>query len=59
MYLCDIPDISFKIDNFNRTNMLKLEKEWDGTEGQVHYPNETIQEKIGGTRNLSLCPWKF
>lgn len=22
-------DISFKVDNFNRTNMLKIEKEWD------------------------------
>ncbi len=29
LVLCDIPDISFKVDNFNRTNMLKIEKEWD------------------------------
>lgn len=30
LVLCDLPDISFKVDNFNRTNMLKIEKEWDG-----------------------------
>jgi uncharacterized protein with ParB-like and HNH nuclease domain len=29
LVLCDIPDISFKVDNFNRTNMLKIEKAWD------------------------------
>lgn len=29
LVLCDISDISFKVDNFNRTNMLKIEKEWD------------------------------
>lgn len=29
LVLCDIPDISFKVDNFNRTNMLKIEEEWD------------------------------
>lgn len=29
LVLCDMPDISFKVDNFNRTNMLKIEKEWD------------------------------
>ena len=29
LVLCDIPDISFKVDNFNRTNMLLIEKEWD------------------------------
>lgn len=29
LVLCDMPDISFKVDNFNRTNMLLIEKEWD------------------------------
>jgi Uncharacterized conserved protein len=29
LVLCDISDISFKVDNFNRTNMLLIEKEWD------------------------------
>jgi uncharacterized protein with ParB-like and HNH nuclease domain len=29
LVLCDIPDISFKVDNFNSTNMLLIEKEWD------------------------------
>jgi hypothetical protein len=29
LVLCDIQDITFKVDNFNRTNMLKIESEWD------------------------------
>lgn len=29
LVLCEISDISFKVDNFNRTSMLKIEKEWD------------------------------
>ena len=29
LVLCDIEDISFKVDNFNRTNMLRIESEWD------------------------------
>lgn len=29
LVLCDFNDISFKVDNFNRTNMLKIEQEWD------------------------------
>ncbi|WP_100403623.1 DUF262 domain-containing protein [Bacillus sp. FJAT-42315] len=29
LVLCDMSDISFKVDNFNRTNMLLIEKEWD------------------------------
>ena len=29
LVLCDISDISFKVDNFNCTNMLKIEEEWD------------------------------
>jgi len=29
LVLCDMQDISFKVDNFNRTNMLKIENEWE------------------------------
>ncbi len=29
LVLCDMEDITFKVDNFNRTNMLKIESEWD------------------------------
>jgi hypothetical protein len=29
LVLCDLQDISFKVDNFSRTNMLKIESEWD------------------------------
>jgi hypothetical protein len=29
LVLTDLSDITFKVDNFNRTNMLQIEKEWD------------------------------
>lgn len=29
LVLCDIEDITFKVDNFNSKNMLKIESEWD------------------------------
>lgn len=29
LVLSDFPDITFKVDNFNRTNMLQIEKNWD------------------------------
>jgi uncharacterized protein with ParB-like and HNH nuclease domain len=29
LVLCDFPDIAFKIDNFNRTNMMKIQSEWE------------------------------
>lgn len=29
LVLCDFSDISFKVDNFNRTNMMKIQDEWD------------------------------
>ena len=28
--LGDFPDIAFKVDNFNKKNMLTIEKQWDG-----------------------------
>lgn len=29
LVLCDLQDISFKVDNFSRTNMLKIESQWE------------------------------
>jgi uncharacterized protein with ParB-like and HNH nuclease domain len=29
LVLCDFADIAFKTDNFNRTNMMKIQSEWD------------------------------
>ena len=29
LVLCDFPDIAFKIDNFNRSNMMKIQSEWE------------------------------
>jgi uncharacterized protein with ParB-like and HNH nuclease domain len=32
LVLADFPDIAFKVDNFNKANMLKIEKQWDEIE---------------------------
>jgi len=29
LVLCDFPNIAFKIDNFNRSNMMRIQSEWD------------------------------
>ena len=29
LVLCDFPDIAFKVDNFNKRNMLAIEKKWE------------------------------
>ena len=29
LVLCDMKDVSFKVDNFSKTNMLAIESEWD------------------------------
>lgn len=29
LVLCDFPDIAFKVDNFNKANMLTIEQRWD------------------------------
>jgi uncharacterized protein with ParB-like and HNH nuclease domain len=29
LVLCDFPDIAFKVDNFNKRNMLTIEREWE------------------------------
>ena len=41
LVLCDFPDIAFKVDNFNKANMLKIEGRW-----------EEITESIRLTVNL-------
>ncbi len=41
LVLCDFPDIAFKVDNFNKTNMLNIERRW-----------EEITESIRLTVNL-------
>jgi hypothetical protein len=30
LVLCDFTEIAFKVDNFNKANMLRIETEWDG-----------------------------
>ena len=32
LVLSDIKDITFKVDNFNKSNMLKIENEWETIE---------------------------
>ncbi|HEV7736689.1 MAG TPA: DUF262 domain-containing protein, partial [Chlamydiales bacterium] len=41
LVVCDFPDIAFKVDNFNKSNMLKIESRW-----------EQITESIRLTVNL-------
>ncbi|WP_340387411.1 hypothetical protein [Paenibacillus sp. FSL E2-0151] len=35
LVLCDLSDISFKVDNFNNANMKKIEEEWDNIEQSI------------------------
>ncbi len=35
LVLADFPDFAFKIDNFNKTNMLKIEKEWENIKNSI------------------------
>jgi hypothetical protein len=36
LVLTDTSDIRFKVTNFNRANMTRLEREWDGVSGALH-----------------------
>lgn len=60
LVLADIKDITFKVDNFNRNNMLKIEEEWDAIASSLRgavmlvsafgYSRETL------TANYSIIP---
>jgi uncharacterized protein with ParB-like and HNH nuclease domain len=42
LVLCDFTDIAFKVDNFNASNMRKIEEAWDGIEAAIRLAVECI-----------------
>lgn len=42
LVLCDFTDIAFKVDNFNASNMLKIEQEWDKIEAAIRLAVECV-----------------
>lgn len=60
LVLCEFPDIRFKADNFNRTNMLIIEKKWDNITASMRLALELVasfgfcRENI--TSNNALIP---
>ena len=40
--LCDIPNIRFKVDNFNRRNMMQIEERWEDIKMSLHLTLELI-----------------
>ncbi len=63
LVLADIKDITFKVDNFNKSNMLKIEQEWDTIASALRgavtlvsafgYSRETL------TANYSIIPTAY
>lgn len=44
LVLCDFTDIAFKVDNFNSTNMRKIEEEWDSIEEAIRLTVKLISD---------------
>ncbi|CAG7648679.1 hypothetical protein PAESOLCIP111_05659 [Paenibacillus solanacearum] len=42
LVLCDFPDIAFKVDNFNASNMRKIEEEWDNIANAIRTTVELL-----------------
>jgi uncharacterized protein with ParB-like and HNH nuclease domain len=42
LVLCDFKDIAFKVDNFNRSNMLEIEKRWDEVSNAIRKGVELV-----------------
>ncbi|GAA4712373.1 DUF262 domain-containing protein [Brevibacillus fulvus] len=42
LVLCDFTDIAFKVDNFNSSNMKKIEQEWDKIEQSIRLAVELV-----------------
>lgn len=53
LVICDFSDISFKVDNFNRTNMLKIEKDWEIIKKSIEYALKLISSLGFNRDNLS------
>jgi len=50
LVLCDFNDIAFKIDNFNHTNMMKIQAEWDNIISALTEA-VTLVSRLGFSRN--------
>jgi len=50
LVLCDFSDIAFKIDNFNRTNMMKIQSEWDSIMTALR-ETVTLVSRLGFSRD--------
>ncbi|MBU4449974.1 MAG: DUF262 domain-containing protein, partial [Actinobacteria bacterium] len=60
LILNDFPEIAFKVDNFNKKNMLTIEKNWDDV-SQAIYLAVTLSASLGYNRdtltsNIALIP---
>ena len=53
LVLCDFSDITFKVDNFNRTNMLVIEKRWDELTAAIRLAVELAASYGLSRENLS------
>lgn len=53
LVLCDFGDISFKVDNFNRTNMLEIEKRWDELTDAIRMAVELVASFGFSRENLN------
>lgn len=42
LVLCDIPNIRFRVENFNRENMLKIENRWEDIKKALHLTLELV-----------------
>lgn len=60
LVLCDFSDIRFKADNFNRTNMLIIEKKWDSITTSMRLALELVASfgfcRENMTSNNALIP---
>lgn len=60
LVLADFTDIAFKVDNFNKSNMLKIEKQWDEIEralrGAVQLVSSFGYSRDTLTANYTIIP---
>lgn len=60
LVLADFTDIAFKVDNFNKANMLKIEKQWDDIEralrGAVQLVSSFGYSRDTLTANYTIIP---
>ncbi|HCG6610704.1 TPA: DUF262 domain-containing protein [Vibrio parahaemolyticus] len=54
LVLADLKDIKFKVDNFNKANMAKIERNWDETSAAIRTAIELVS-KLGYCRDNLLA----